>query len=178
LEARVQSDELAYRMQLEATDAFGLTTEPASIRELYGDTVQGRQLLTARRLLERGVRFVQVWHGGNQPWNNHDDLEVNHRKLALQSDQASGALLQVLKQRGMLQDTLVIWGGEFGRTPVVELPTAGACREVMCTAPRMTSVLKRWRNRSTCTIFTPRFSPCWVSIMKSLPIAMRAATFG
>jgi hypothetical protein len=126
LEARIQSFELAYRMQLEASDAFDLTREPAAMRELYGDTVQGRQILTARRLLERGVRFVQVWHGPGQPWDNHDDLEVNHRKLARESDQAIGALLQDLRQRGMLEDTLVIWGGEFGRTPVVELPTAGA----------------------------------------------------
>lgn len=126
LEARIQSFELAYRMQLEATDAFSVNREPAALRELYGDTVQGRQLLTARRLLERGVRFVQVWHGNGQPWDSHDDLEIEHRKLARESDQAIGALLKDLKQRGMLKDTLVIWGGEFGRTPVVELPTAGA----------------------------------------------------
>jgi uncharacterized protein (DUF1501 family) len=113
-------------MQMEATDAFTVAREPAAIRQMYGDTVQGRQMLTARRLLERGVRFVQLWHGNGQPWDNHDDLEINHRKLARESDQAIGALLTDLKQRGMLEDTLVIWGGEFGRTPVVELPTAGA----------------------------------------------------
>jgi uncharacterized protein (DUF1501 family) len=113
-------------MQMEATDAFSIGREPAAAREAYGDTVQGRQLLTARRLLERGVRFVQVWHGEGQPWDAHDDIEINHRKLARESDQAIGALLKDLKQRGMLDDTLVIWGGEFGRTPVVELPTAGA----------------------------------------------------
>jgi hypothetical protein len=126
LEARIQSFELAYRMQLEASDAFDLAREPTPIRELYGDTRQGRQMLIARRLLERGVRFVQVWHGQGQPWDNHDDLEVNHRKLAGESDQAIGALLKDLRQRGMLDDTLVIWGGEFGRTPVVELPAVGA----------------------------------------------------
>jgi uncharacterized protein (DUF1501 family) len=80
----------------------------------------------ARRLLEKGVRFVQVWAGEGQPWDNHDDIEVNHRRLAKEADQAIGALLIDLKQRGMLDDTLVIWGGEFGRTPTVELPTAGA----------------------------------------------------
>ena len=117
---------MAYRMQLEATDAFTIAREPAALRELYGDTTQGRQLLTARRLLEKGVRFVQVWHGDGQPWDSHDDIEINHRRLARESDQAIGALLKDLKQRGMLDDTLVIWGGEFGRTPVVELPTAGA----------------------------------------------------
>jgi uncharacterized protein (DUF1501 family) len=126
LEARIQSFELAYRMQFDATDAFDTSREPAAIQARYGEGQQGRQLLMARRLLERGVRFVQVWHGQGQPWDSHDDLEISHRKLARESDQAIGALLQDLKQRGMLEDTLVIWGGEFGRTPVVELPTAGA----------------------------------------------------
>lgn len=126
LEARIQSFELAYRMQTDASDAFDLSREPEHIRALYGEGTQARQLLIARRLLERGVRFVQVWHGEGQPWDNHDDLEVNHRRLAKECDQPIGALLQDLKQRGMLEDTLVIWAGEFGRTPVVELPTAGA----------------------------------------------------
>jgi hypothetical protein len=126
LEARIQSFELAYRMQMDATDAFDISKEPEHIRELYGKGTQARQLLIARRLLERGVRFVQVWHGDGQPWDNHDDLEDGHRKLARESDQPIGALLADLKHRGMLQDTLVIWGGEFGRTPTVELPTPGA----------------------------------------------------
>jgi len=126
MEARIQSFELAYRMQMDASDAFDITKEPENIRELYGSGTQARQLLIARRLLERGVRFVQVWHGDGQPWDNHDDIEVNHRKLARECDQPIGALLTDLKQRGMLADTLVIWGGEFGRTPTVELPTPGA----------------------------------------------------
>jgi hypothetical protein len=126
LEARIQSFELAYRMQIDATDAFDIEKEPKDIREMYGSGTQARQLLIARRLLERGVRFVQVWHGAGQPWDNHDDLEENHRKLSKECDQPIGALLADLKQRGMLQDTLVIWGGEFGRTPTVELPTPGA----------------------------------------------------
>jgi len=126
LEARIESFELAYRMQMEATDAFDVSREPQHIRDLYGGGTQGRQMLMARRLVERGVRFVQVWHGNGQPWDNHDDIEKNHRRLAKESDQAIGALLIDLKQRGMLDDTLVIWGGEFGRTPVVELPTPGA----------------------------------------------------
>src|SRR5262249_8554133 len=124
--ARLQSFELAYRMQMEASDAFDVNQEPPAIRAMYGTSVQSRQLLIARRLLERGVRFVQVWHGQGQPWDNHDDIEVNHRKLAEQCDQAIGALLKDLKQRGMLDETLVIWGGEFGRTPTVELPTPGS----------------------------------------------------
>ncbi len=126
LEARIQSFELAYRMQMDASDAFDIGKEPQHIRDMYGEGVQARQMLTARRLLERGVRFVQLWHGAGQPWDNHDDIEVNHRKLAKDCDQAIGALLKDLKQRGMLKDTLVIWGGEFGRTPVVELPTPGS----------------------------------------------------
>ena len=126
VEARIQSFELAYRMQMDASDAFDITREPEHIRKMYGEGTQARQILIARRLLERGVRFVQVWHGQGQPWDNHDDIEVNHRRLADQCDQAIGALLKDLKQRGMLQDTLVIWGGEFGRTPTVELPTPGS----------------------------------------------------
>ena len=125
-EARVQSFELAYRMQMDATDAFDVSREPESVRKMYGEGTQARQLLIARRLLERGVRFVQVWHGDGQPWDNHDDLEEGHGRLARESDQPIGALLKDLKQRGMLDDTLVIWGGEFGRTPTVELPTPGA----------------------------------------------------
>jgi len=126
LEARVQSFELAYRMQMDATDAFDISREPQHIRDLYGDGVHGRQTLIARRLVERGVRFIQLWHGDGQPWDNHDDIAVNHRRLAGQCDQAIAALIKDLKQRGMLDDVLVIWGGEFGRTPTVELPQAGA----------------------------------------------------
>ena len=126
LEARIQSFELAYNMQIEAVDAFDIQREPQHIREAYGDGMHGRQLLIARRLVERGVRFIQLWHGAGQPWDNHDDLEKNHRRLAGELDKPLGALLKDLKQRGLLNETLVVWGGEFGRTPVVELPTPGA----------------------------------------------------
>jgi len=126
LEARIQSYELAYRMQMEATDAFDINKEPESVRKMYGEGTQARQMLIARRLVERGVRFVQIWHGAGQPWDNHDDLEVNHKRLAGECDKPIGALLKDLKQRGMLEDTLVIWGGEFGRTPTVEMPTPGS----------------------------------------------------
>jgi Protein of unknown function (DUF1501) len=121
LEARLESFELAFRMQTEATDAFDTAGEPQHIRDLYGSGVHGRQTLIARRLLERGVRYVQLWHGAGQPWDHHDNIEVNHRKLAAEIDQPIAALLSDLKQRGMLEDTLVIWGGEFGRTPTVEM---------------------------------------------------------
>jgi hypothetical protein len=126
LEARLQSFELAYRMQTEAVEAFDVSREPQHVREMYGDSTQGKQLLLARRLVERGVRYVQVWHGEGQPWDNHDDLEVNHRRLAGQCDAGIAALLTDLKQRGLFEETLVIWGGEFGRTPAVELPKPGS----------------------------------------------------
>ena len=125
MNARIASYELAYRMQIEAADAFDISKEPESVREAYGDGDQARQILTARRLVERGVRYVQLWHGKGQPWDNHDDLEKEHRKLAGQCDQAIGALLTDLKERGLFEETLVLWGGEFGRTPVVEMPTEG-----------------------------------------------------
>ena len=125
LESRVQSFELAYRMQTEVAEAFDIEREPQYIRDMYGSGTQARQILIARRLVERGVRFVQVWHGEGQPWDSHENLAVQHRKLAKQCDQAIGALLKDLKQRGLLEDTLVICGGEFGRTPTVEIPQKG-----------------------------------------------------
>jgi hypothetical protein len=125
LDARIQTFELAFRMQTEAADAFDLSREPKETQELYGESVHGRQTLIARRLLERGVRYVQLWHGAGQPWDNHDNIEGNHRKLAEQIDQPIAALLSDLKRRGMFEDTLVIWGGEFGRTPSVELGSNG-----------------------------------------------------
>jgi len=126
LEARMHAFELAFRMQTEATEAFDVSREPKHILDMYGAGVHARQTLVARRLVERGVRFVQLWHGEGQPWDNHDDIEVNHRRLAGECDQAIGALLKDLAQRGLLDETLVIWGGEFGRTPTVELPQPGA----------------------------------------------------
>jgi hypothetical protein len=132
LEARIHSFETAFRMQTAATDAFDIDREPAHVREMYGDTAQAKQMLIARRLVERGVRFVQVWHGTLQPWDSHNNIESEHRKLAQESCQGITALITDLKQRGLFEETLIIWGGEFGRTPTVELsqdaavkPTAG-----------------------------------------------------
>ena len=125
LDARIESFELAFRMQMAASDAFDLSHEPQHIRELYGEGVHARQTLIARRLLERGVRYVQLWHGASQPWDHHSGLEGGHRDLARQIDQPVAALLTDLKQRGMFDDTLVIFGGEFGRTPTVELGADG-----------------------------------------------------
>ncbi|MBS0264179.1 MAG: DUF1501 domain-containing protein [Planctomycetes bacterium] len=126
LEARIHSLELAYRMQIEASDAFDIQQEPKHILEKYGSGTHARQTLIARRLVERGVRYVQLWHGAGQPWDQHDDLEEVHRKLAKEIDQPIAALIQDLKQRGLFDETLIIWGGEFGRTPTVELPTPGS----------------------------------------------------
>jgi len=122
LESRIRTFELAFRMQSEATDAFDLTKETKSTRELYGDTTNGRQLLYTRRLIEKGVRFIQVWSGAGQPWDNHDNLEKQHKKLAGDWDKPIAAFLLDLKQRGLFDSTLVLWGGEFGRTPVAEMP--------------------------------------------------------
>ncbi len=126
LEARIHSFELAYRMQQEAGEAFDVSREPKHVLDAYGEGTQALQILIARRLIERGVRFVQVWHGAGQPWDNHDDIAVNHRNLANQCDKAIGALMTDLKRLGLFEETLIIWGGEFGRTPTVELPQAGA----------------------------------------------------
>ena len=126
LEARIESFELAYRMQSEATDAFDLTKEPQHIRDLYGDSPQNRQLLLARRLVERGVRFVQTWHGNLQPWDSHENIKESHRKVANECDQGLAALITDLKQRGMFEDTLILCTGEFGRTPSVEMQQNGA----------------------------------------------------
>ncbi len=113
LEARLQAFEMAYKMQTEASDAFDISKEPLAVREMYGATGQGNQLLIARRLVERGVRFVQVWAGG---WDTHADIEGNLPKRAGEIDGPVAALIADLKQRGLLESTLIIWGGEFGRT--------------------------------------------------------------
>ncbi len=114
LEARIDSFELAFRMQTAATDAFDINKEPASIREQYGRTEFGAKLLCARRLVERGVRFVQVELSG---WDHHQGLVQAIGRKAGEMDQPVAALIADLKQRGLLDSTLVIWGGEFGRTP-------------------------------------------------------------
>ena len=122
LEAQIRALELAFAMQKEAHQAFDISDEPKAIREAYGDTVFGRSCLLARRLAEHGVRFSQVYYvdSGKQPWDTHSDNNARHRKLCADSDRASAALIHDLKQRGMLEDTLVVWGGEFGRTPYAQ----------------------------------------------------------
>lgn len=117
LETRLESYEIAFRMQAEAMEAFDINKESAETRADYGNTEQGKQLLLARRLVERGVRVVQVWHDG---WDHHQDLEARLTAKAGEIDGPLAALLADLKKRGLLDSTLVIWGGEFGRKPTVD----------------------------------------------------------
>ncbi len=125
LEARIRSYELAFQMQAEAPEAIDLASEPDHIKTLYGldnkeTEVYGRQCLMARRLIERGVRFVQLYHGAGSKWDSHAKMEENHGRLCNNVDVPIVGLILDLKQRGLLEDTLVIWGGEFGRTPMSE----------------------------------------------------------
>ena len=122
LDARLRAYELAYRMQSHAPEAVDLAQESEATKKLYGmdeepTSIYGRNLLLARRLVERGVRFVQAYCGG---WDAHRKIEENHTKWCGVSDKPIAGLLADLKSRGMLDDTLVIWGGEFGRTPFNE----------------------------------------------------------
>lgn len=120
LEATIQAMEVAFRMQSEATDAFDVRLEPDRTRERYGDGDFARGCLIARRLVERGVRVVQVYYGNMQPWDTHDDIQ-RMRKLAATSDRAMASLIEDLDACGLLDETIVLIGGEFGRTPTVEI---------------------------------------------------------
>ena len=120
LDARIQSLEMAFRMQTEATEAFDVSKEPVKLRDTYGKGYFADACLAARRLVERGVRMVQVFYGSGQPWDDHSDVEKGHRNKAKDSDKAIAALLKDLKAKGLLDETLVLWGGEFGRTPTSE----------------------------------------------------------
>ena len=129
LQARIQSYELAYEMQTAVPEVMNFETEAPRVQKLYGlDQKEtkpfGEKCLAARRLVERGVRFVQVFHGytGNAgAWDSHRDIRKNHTRLAKEVDQPVGALIADLKMRGLLDDTLVVWGSEFGRTPALDL---------------------------------------------------------
>jgi len=119
LEARIQSLEIAYRMQTAATDAFDITKETKETRAAYGEGQFANGCLTARRLVERGVRMVQIYYGSGQPWDAHGNI-MDHKRDAGKSDQPIAALIADLKQKDLLKDTLIIWGGEFGRTPTAQ----------------------------------------------------------
>ncbi len=118
--ARLQSMETAFRMQFQASDAFELNSESKQTRDEYGEGHFSNGCLLARRLVERGVRFVQVYYGNGQPWDTHSGHDDKVPKLCKDIDRPIAALLADLKQRGLLEDTLVMWGGEFGRTPTSE----------------------------------------------------------
>jgi hypothetical protein len=120
LEASIQASEIAFRMQAEAPEVFDISKESEAVRARYGAGDFGRGCLTALRLVERGVRMVQVYFGNFQPWDNHDDILI-HRRLAQQADKPIASLIDDLKARGLFQDTLLIVSGEFGRTPAVEV---------------------------------------------------------
>ena len=122
LEGQIRAMETAFRMQREAMTTFDIQREPESVRQAYGDSAFGRSCLLARRLVEAGVRFVTVYYvnSNNQPWDTHTDHDAGHRRLCADADRPSAALISDLKARGLLEDTLVIWGGEFGRTPYAE----------------------------------------------------------
>jgi hypothetical protein len=125
LDARIASYELAYRMQSHAPDAVDLSQETAKTQALYGLDAKetaafGRNCLLARRMVERGVRFVQLYSGSGSQWDAHSKIEQNHTKLCRSTDRPIAGLLTDLKRRGLLDETLVIWGGEFGRTPMSE----------------------------------------------------------
>jgi hypothetical protein len=124
LEEQIKAMELAFQMQREAAEAFDVSKEPQHVRELYGPTDFGQGCLLARRLAERGVRFIQVYYvtkKNKQPWDTHANNNEGHRTLCADSDRATAALISDLRARGMLDDTLIVWGGEFGRTPYSQM---------------------------------------------------------
>jgi len=123
LETQIKAMELAFEMQREASEVFDISREPDYIHKAYGNTIFSKGCLLARRLVENGVRFVQMHYvtsKNKQPWDTHSDNNNRHRQLCSDSDKATAALIHDLKQRGMLEDTLIIWGGEFGRTPYAQ----------------------------------------------------------
>src|SRR5262249_50394730 len=124
LEARIQSMEMAFRMQMEAQEVFDLSKETPATRELYGKGDFNDGCILARRLVERGVRVVQLYYDAKENWDSHESTE-HHAGCAKRVDQPIAALLKDLKSRGLLEDTLVLWGGEFGRTPTAEGQSTG-----------------------------------------------------
>jgi hypothetical protein len=123
LNGQIKAMETAFQMQKHAMDTFDISKEPQHVRDSYGDSRFAKSCLLARRLVESGVRFVTVYYtsdSNNQPWDTHSDHDSGHRKLCADADKPTAALISDLKERGLLKDTLVIWGGEFGRTPYAE----------------------------------------------------------
>ena len=177
---RINSFEMAFRMQLSAPDVMDIAREPQHILEMYGAEPGkpsfANTCLLARRLLERGVRFVQIFH---ESWDQHGNLVHDIKKNCQDTDQACAALIKDLKQRGMLDDTLVVWGGEFGRTPMVEgaattaattIPTPSRCGWPAAASSRASPMARPTisasassRTASTSTTCTPRSCTCSAS---------------
>jgi uncharacterized protein (DUF1501 family) len=125
LDARIRAYELAFRMQSRTPEAVDIAKETDATKALYGmdrkeTATMGRLCLLSRRMVERGVRFVQIYHGAGSRWDSHSAIEKNHGDLCRSMDKPVAGLLKDLKSRGLLKDTLVVWGGEFGRTPMSE----------------------------------------------------------
>ena len=185
LRARIKSYELAFRMQTAVPEVLRFDDEDEHTRRLYGldhDVTRpfGQQLLAARRLAERGVRFIQIFHGDGAAgaWDAHSGLRANHSSLCAQVDKPIAGLLTDLKQRGLLDDTIVVWATEFGRTPCAKAPTAAtttttasrsgwpaaASREASCTARPTSWASTPSRTGITSPTSTPRCCTCWASI--------------
>ncbi|MBW8885826.1 MAG: DUF1501 domain-containing protein, partial [Planctomycetia bacterium] len=133
LDAQIKATETAFQMQTVAGEAFDIGRESKTTQAAYGQSHFGQSCLLARRLAERGVRFIQVYYTdpkNKQPWDTHQDNDKRHQSLCGDSDRATAALLTDLKQRGLLDDTLVVWGGEFGRTPYAQPTMSGSKKAV------------------------------------------------
>jgi hypothetical protein len=160
LQARIESYELAYRMQLRAPELIDIAGESDETRRLYGmdqkETADlGTRCLLARRLVERGVRFVQLYHGGRGSWDAHQNVKSNHEARCRELDRPLAGLIKDLKRRGLLDETLVVWGGEFGRTPMSESKTGRS------SAIPMRSASGPKRTGRTCRTCTRRSSTSW-----------------
>ncbi len=186
LRARIKSYELAFRMQMAVPEVLRFDDETQRTQQMYGleqkeTATFGQQCLAARRLVERGVRFVQIFHGSNGgagEWDAHGNLKAGHTRLCKQVDQPIAGLLKDLKQRGLLDETLVVWGTEFGRTPGGRIPMvviitrlasrcgwpAAGSSAASCTARQTNWAFMRSRIGTTSPICTPRCSTNWASI--------------
>jgi hypothetical protein len=193
LDARIRSFELAYQMQSAASEAVDLSKESDATKAMYGmdnpaSAVFGTNCLMARKLVERGVRFVELYSGAGSGWDAHNDLEGNHTKYCGSTDKPIAGLLSDLKQRGMLKDTLVVWGGEFGRTPFNELTTGrdhnpwgftmwmagGGAKGGQYIGIPTTRIAPAVVS-SPRTTFTPRFSGLWDWTIANSPSCTTAA---
>jgi len=181
LDGRIKAMEAAYRMQFTASDVFDVRKEPEAVREEYGTTPYANGCLLARRLVESGVRYVQVHFGPGQPWDDHKDIVKNLKERCPEMDRASATLIRDLKRRGLLDETLVVWGGSSGARLLAKAATAGttipmdsrcgwpaaASRLGRFMAPPTTSASRRLISKCRFTISMRRCCICWDSTMRS-----------